>query len=477
MAEFRRRGRAQSYVLAIDAPYGQGKTFFLERFRRQLALKHPVAHLDAWIDDANDEPLVAIMAALQDALDPFIRRTEKVGEKFRAVRAAALPIIGKAISGAGAAIAKRYLGPGIADAVGEEFAKANSKTIDAVAEGVAEGAQAGVDDLIDREAQLMLDAYQRRRSSREKFKANLGALVKSLDETEVGARSPLFVIVDELDRCRPDFAIRVLEEIKHFFDVPGIVFILAIHGDQLSKSVRAIYGSDFDSDAYLRRFFTRKYILRRETMIELVEDLLEDSGLTGMSANYPPLALAEWEDPATGHAKFISRFLAEFDVTGREAIAIIDMVASFRRGWKLKHPIELPLLMLIIIHRIRDRDWQTDPIKPRGKMSFMVNLTNVTAGASFSPNFGVGSLMEEYARWIFRGYNRIESAPIQNSTQVYLFEALHAERAALDSSGFHGSGRSQMLQYAEHVDHVLSFAAGMLEAAPSTDVQLNSSPQ
>src|SRR3954469_11114041 len=72
--ELDRLGRKQAYVLALDAQYGEGKTWFLNRFRQQLGLNHPVAFVDAWIDDANKEPLVAIMAALQDSLEPFLKQ-------------------------------------------------------------------------------------------------------------------------------------------------------------------------------------------------------------------------------------------------------------------------------------------------------------------------------------------------------------------------------------------------------------------
>ena len=82
--EMARQGRGHSYVLAIDAAYGVGKTFFLERFLKQLRLSHPVAHFDAWVDDANEEPLVAIMAAIEDALKPYMAAGTTVRQKFRA---------------------------------------------------------------------------------------------------------------------------------------------------------------------------------------------------------------------------------------------------------------------------------------------------------------------------------------------------------------------------------------------------------
>ncbi|MFT4302716.1 MAG: P-loop NTPase fold protein, partial [Desulfovibrio sp.] len=53
---------------------------------------------------------------------------------------------------------------------------------------------------------------------------------------------PLFIMVDELDRCRPDYAIELLERIKHLFDVPNVVFLLAIDGEQLLQQVEHTFG-------------------------------------------------------------------------------------------------------------------------------------------------------------------------------------------------------------------------------------------
>ena len=70
------------------------------------------------------------------------------------------------------------------------------------------------------------------------------------DET----KQPLLFIADELDRCRPSFAIELLERIKHLFGVPHLVFLLGIDCNQLSQSVRAVYG-EVDAANYLNRFF------------------------------------------------------------------------------------------------------------------------------------------------------------------------------------------------------------------------------
>ena len=261
-AELARMNRDQAFVLALDAQYGEGKTWFLSRFQRQLKLNHPVAVVDAWVDDANDEPLVSIMAALDEALKPFLK-SQTVRDKFGAMTRAALPIIGKGVVAAGGKALTRYAGEQFGDEAKnllEGARKATPKKSDGDSP-----TQAGLDkfvdvvtEVVDNAGKALLDQYHARQKSRETFKQNLRQLAASINDIDSDPRkAPIFVVVDELDRCRPDYAISLLEEIKHLFDVPGVVFVIALHGQQLTKSIEAVYGARPDATTYLRRNHTR----------------------------------------------------------------------------------------------------------------------------------------------------------------------------------------------------------------------------
>ena len=67
----------------------------------------------------------------------------------------------------------------------------------------------------------------------------------------------LIIIVDELDRCSPQFAIRFLETLHHFFKIPSIIFVLGINKKQIEISVKKIYGYETDTEEYLRKFIDR----------------------------------------------------------------------------------------------------------------------------------------------------------------------------------------------------------------------------
>lgn len=68
-------------------------------------------------------------------------------------------------------------------------------------------------------------------------------------------------IIDELDRCKPNFAIDTLEIIKHFFDVENCVFIIAVDKLQLQESAKTIFGQEMDSEKYFSKFYDYQFNL------------------------------------------------------------------------------------------------------------------------------------------------------------------------------------------------------------------------
>ena len=89
--------------------------------------------------------------------------------------------------------------------------------------------------------------------------------------TGEGKPKQLVFFVDELDRCRPDFAITLLERIKHLFNVERIVFVLALDREQLRNTVRCFYGSGDHADTYLRRFIDFSFQLPKPSASAFAE--------------------------------------------------------------------------------------------------------------------------------------------------------------------------------------------------------------
>lgn len=101
------------------------------------------------------------------------------------------------------------------------------------------------DAVVDKAVEAMLTEHMEAEKS-------LLMLREALEE--IANEKPLVLFVDELDRCRPDFAVRMLEIIKHVFDVEGVKFVLVTNTRQLMAAIRHCYGSEIDAQRYLDKF-------------------------------------------------------------------------------------------------------------------------------------------------------------------------------------------------------------------------------
>ncbi|MGA2052309.1 MAG: P-loop NTPase fold protein, partial [Opitutales bacterium] len=116
----------------------------------------------------------------------------------------------------------------------------------------------------------------------------LDAELKALEDFEFGKeelkaairhdlennKASAIIIVDELDRCHPRFAIEFLERVKHFFAIPRLKFVFGIDHEQLCKIARGAFGAEFDAHNYLKRFFDLQFTLPIHTQARLSLDII-----------------------------------------------------------------------------------------------------------------------------------------------------------------------------------------------------------
>lgn len=246
---------AEINVLNVNAPWGAGKTFFLENWYDELREERAVIYFNAWKHDYAGDAFVALTAAIHDALKEFIP-TAQVDSALSDFRSKAA----RAILAATPAIAKGVL------------KKITGVDVSAVSEDVdAAESEASADDdaLLPTAAEKALEALLQSNSQTmrivDDFKIKFSALAKEAAEAQaVGSAvevRPLYIFIDELDRCRPTFSIELLERVKHFFDVKGCKFVIACDLEQLQHSVGAVYGAGFESGKYLKRFFDAEFSL------------------------------------------------------------------------------------------------------------------------------------------------------------------------------------------------------------------------
>ena len=113
-----------------------------------------------------------------------------------------------------------------------------------------------------------LAAHVEAQESLQSFRTTLQDTANTLAQNNNGL--PLVIVIDELDRCRPSYAVDLLEVAKHLFSVDHIVFVLAVNRSELAHSVCALYGNSFDGPDYLKRFFDLDFRLPNPSRREFI---------------------------------------------------------------------------------------------------------------------------------------------------------------------------------------------------------------
>jgi hypothetical protein len=217
-------------VVAIDAPWGSGKTWFGRNWKMHLeGLGHQVVFVDAFQQDYVDDPFLLVAAELTQMFRANSTPTEKLQKNAGAVLKALLPL--------GAKYAANFAGRvalGTADITSEI-----NDTLEAINDEGADKAEEWI--------KRRFDDYAKEKSSLVSFKTELSRIAEAQTK-------PVVIFIDELDRCRPTFAVQLVERLKHLFDVPNLVFVLLLNRQQLEGAVRGVYGSETKADAYLSKF-------------------------------------------------------------------------------------------------------------------------------------------------------------------------------------------------------------------------------
>ena len=229
--------------ISLDAKWGDGKTFFVRQIEETLKyfwakkmeteekplkdlnsyeyLKESVAvkqttvehiylpvYYNAWMYDDHNDPLMSLLLVMTKQCGGAYNtkiNTKSLGERLLAV-ASSLPI---------------------------SIKKVNPATL--------------IKDLQEGKMDIL---------SAVKTEEDIKECVRDVfNDIIVEEAEKLVIFIDELDRCKPSFAIEMLERIKHYFDDERIIFVVSLNKEQLIHTISNYYGSEFDSTRYLNRFF------------------------------------------------------------------------------------------------------------------------------------------------------------------------------------------------------------------------------
>ena len=225
--------------ISLDARWGQGKSFFVRQ--AELTLKYlsrkklgkdvedlesvfekstlksialnntylPI-YYNAWLYDNHDDPLLSLLFIIVKECGKYVS-TEFVSSSI-------IEKLSSLMSAFSVSLGNMNISPDLKKIKGEFLGKNILETIK-TAEETREIIKLILDDIINESAQKLI------------------------------------VFVDELDRCKPSYAIELLERIKHYFDDERVIFVASVNKEQLVHTISRYYGTAFDSTGYLNRFF------------------------------------------------------------------------------------------------------------------------------------------------------------------------------------------------------------------------------
>ena len=215
----------------INAPWGMGKSLFADAIKEYLSENYEeinTLYVNSWKMDFYDEPMKALIAEMSEDNIITIESTEKA-KKF-------LKNCGKIFFGK---ILKNFL-----------LKRFN---------------------LNDKDIEEMKSFFNGLDTSELEDYKNYKKLLEEFKDTLSKEERPKIIIIDELDRCRPDYAIQLLEIIKHIFDVKNIIFLFLINREQLESIVSTIYMNSNLSTKYFEKFYDIELNLPEVNYEELSE--------------------------------------------------------------------------------------------------------------------------------------------------------------------------------------------------------------
>ncbi|MGN5073996.1 KAP family P-loop NTPase fold protein [Aeromonas veronii] len=270
----------------------------------ELKAHYPTVYIDAWQQDFSDDPLLTVISSIIDQLKMIAGKENPIPEGMRQRLLGLFKVGGKL-------------------ALKAAIKKAGLEEDDFALDG--DDANQLVDAICSNQKEHYESIQYLKQEIRQWVEGAVGLSEGELDY-------PAFILIDELDRCRPSYAVEMLETIKHIFDIPRVVFVLATDTEQLQHAIKVIYGDGFDAKAYLRRFFKRRFHLKQMPIEKFMKPILSNS-----FELFKEKAIQHFSD-IDDLTKILSYVVSSFSLPAREVELFLDrLVATISSvsSWKI----------------------------------------------------------------------------------------------------------------------------------------------
>ena len=364
--EFNRRPIAENIIrlltsdidlspMVIDGGWGTGKTEFCQKLIRLMQEQHldyrPV-YIDAFRSDHSGEPLLALLAEIIKACTPPEGSEEKLIEehkdRIRRITKAAgfvMKTVAKAAVGHVLKQNMEDLAEGMSQIINDNQEAKNAAAT--VAGAATTLASHSIDATIDATVETLLKEQIEAEKNLETLKACL---------KEFAEEKPIILFIDELDRCRPDYAVDMLEVIKHVFDVENVKVVLVTNTKQLRAAINHRYGMEVDAQKYLDKFLKYSFALPDKVVARFEEDralaAVENfKQLIRKSHICNELQGLIYESPENiSFINFIGDMIARHDISLRETerfVRFLEIYHSLSRGLNINKSVPQVILLRI----------------------------------------------------------------------------------------------------------------------------------
>lgn len=260
-------------AVALNAAWGSGKTFFVKQTKMLIDIHNPNSDID--IECLNEEEITAIkdvynkhnlgaekyeipkMATVyydawkfDDTEDPLLSLLYCIMNRF-----------GKSVPNDKADVIKK-------------FAKQSISIFSSAARYVTGINVQEILETIKNFAEACEDTVKEQKSN-ESLEKRINSF---LNDVVLDDEEKLIIFIDELDRCNPQYAVKLLERVKHYFNHPKVIFVISYNKSELQHSIKTLYGSEFSADKYLERFFDYEFGLSTID-VEKYMDILGNSNI------------------------------------------------------------------------------------------------------------------------------------------------------------------------------------------------------
>ncbi|MGL4392105.1 MAG: KAP family P-loop NTPase fold protein [Fusobacteriaceae bacterium] len=264
-----------SFVISLDSQWGSGKTYFLKRFEAYLKKKkYCVLYYNAWENDDEKDPFTSLIVEFTSQMKEYVGKNKVI---IKNIMKNAGKLFLKNIPIIVGNFAGKYVGEKNIE-MAKEFYQNSKEELEKIS--------------VKRMKELGED-----KKTKEDFKESLRNFrLHVSNKKEDKKKDKIIILVDELDRCRPDYAVELLERIKHLFNVENYIFVLGIDREQIVNSIKQIYGKDMDDRNYLKRFFDFEFTLPPQNIKEYMSLQIDKLKLKVKSKDYQEEKMLMLED-------------------------------------------------------------------------------------------------------------------------------------------------------------------------------------